>query len=81
MLKRLLTVPIMKLAWSKPVTHAEVLPGVLPTRCTSMVNLYQLSFGMVAGVCAGKGNPLGNQPHAAQSSRVCAVCDSFNLSL
>ena len=32
-MKRLLTVPIMKLAWSKPVTHAEVLPGAPPTRC------------------------------------------------
>ena len=32
-MKRLLTVPIMKLAWSKPVTHAEALPGALPTRC------------------------------------------------
>ena len=32
-MKRLLTVPIMKLAWSKPVTHAEVLPGAPLTRC------------------------------------------------
>ena len=32
-MKRLLTVPIMKLAWSKPVTHAEALPGAPPTRC------------------------------------------------
>ena len=31
-MKRLLVVPIMKLAWLKPVTHAEVLPGVPPTR-------------------------------------------------
>ena len=32
-MKRLLTVPTMKLAWSKPVTHAEALPGVPPMRC------------------------------------------------
>ena len=32
-MKRLLTVPIMKLAWSKPVMHAEALPGALPMRC------------------------------------------------
>ena len=32
-MKRLLMVPIMKLAWSKPVTHAEALPGAPPTRC------------------------------------------------
>ena len=32
-MKRLLTVPIMKLAWSKPVMDAEALPGALPTRC------------------------------------------------
>ena len=32
-MKRLLTVLIMKLAWSKPVTHAEVLPGALLMRC------------------------------------------------
>ena len=33
MLKRLLTVPIMKLAWLKPVTHTEVLLGVPLMRC------------------------------------------------
>ena len=32
-MKRLLTVLIMKLAWLKPVTHAEALPGALPMRC------------------------------------------------
>ena len=32
-MKRLLTVPIMKLAWSKPVMQAEALPGAPPTRC------------------------------------------------
>ena len=32
-MKRLLTVPIRKLAWSKPVTYAEALPGAPPTRC------------------------------------------------
>ena len=32
-MKRLLTVPIMKLAWSKPMMHAEALPGAPPTRC------------------------------------------------
>ena len=32
-MKRLLTVPIMKLAWSKPVTHAEALPGAPLMRC------------------------------------------------
>ena len=32
-MKRLLTVPIMKLAWSKPMMHVEVLPGAPPMRC------------------------------------------------
>ena len=32
-LKRLLTVPIMKLAWLKPVTHVKVLPVAPPKRC------------------------------------------------
>ena len=32
-MKRLLTVPIMKLAWSKPVTHAEALLGAPLMRC------------------------------------------------
>ena len=32
-MKRLLMVPIMKLAWLKPVTHVEVLLGAPPTRC------------------------------------------------
>ena len=32
-MKRLLTVPNMKLAWLKPMTHAEALPGAPPTRC------------------------------------------------
>ena len=33
MLKRLLTVPIMKLAWLKPMTHVEALLGALLMRC------------------------------------------------
>ena len=32
-MKRLLMVPIMKLAWLKPMMHAEVLPGAPLTRC------------------------------------------------
>ena len=32
-MKRLLMVPIMKLAWSKPVMHTEALLGAPLTRC------------------------------------------------
>ena len=32
-MKRLLTVLIMKRAWSKPVTHTKALPVALPKRC------------------------------------------------
>ena len=56
-LKRLLTVPIMKLAWSNFLTHAVALAGLPPTRwvprnCTLVMALRDgsnepISYGVI----------------------------------